>query len=154
MTQNGVLFTISSIQAEQTYPLRAEVLLKRDEDACTLPGDHAPTTIHLAVQDRERIVAIASLCEDRPEGSAPGLRAWRLRGMAVHASARGLGFGRLLVHLCLRHAQARDAELVWCTARESAHGFYEKLGFAADPQTLTMASRPDLNFYLMRHSFA
>ncbi|WP_332451769.1 GNAT family N-acetyltransferase [Burkholderia ubonensis] len=150
MPPKGALFTIAEIPAEQTYPLRAAVLLVGDEQACALPGDHDPTTVHFAVRDDANIVAVASICEERLKDD-PAPRAWRLRGMAVAPPMRGLGFGQLLVRLSIRRARQAGAELVWCTARESARDFYRALGFVADSPPFSMPTRPDLKFYLMKH---
>ncbi|VWC52971.1 GNAT family N-acetyltransferase [Burkholderia lata] len=149
MTSGDTLFTIASIEAAQTHPLRAMILLNDDLNACDLAGDHAPTTLHVGVRDSSGIVAVASLCEEVREDD-PARPAWRLRGMAVHPVVRGMGFGRVLVQVCVRHAEARGAALVWCTARESAYRFYEKLGFAADDATITIPERTDLAFHVMR----
>ncbi|CAB3746876.1 GNAT family N-acetyltransferase [Burkholderia puraquae] len=149
MTSGDTLFTIASIEAAQTHPLRAAVLLNGDLNACELAGDHAPTTLHVGVRDPSGIVAVASLCEALREDDH-AQPAWRLRGMAVHPAVRGLGFGRVLVEVCVRHAEARGAALVWCTARETAYRFYEKLGFTADGATVTMPGRTDTAFHVMR----
>jgi ribosomal protein S18 acetylase RimI-like enzyme len=149
MTSGDTLFTIASIEAAQTHPLRAMILLNDDLDACDLAGDHAPTTLHVGVRDSSGIVAVASLCEEVREDD-PARPAWRLRGMAVHPAVRGMGFGRVLVQVCVRHAEARGAALVWCTARESAYGFYERLGFETDDATITMPGRTDIAFHVMR----
>ncbi|MCA8271227.1 GNAT family N-acetyltransferase [Burkholderia sp. AU30280] len=149
MTSGDTLFTIAPIDAAQTHPLRAMILLNGDLGACELAGDHAPTTLHVGVRDASGIVAVASLCEElRDDDHARP--AWRLRGMAVHPAVRGMGFGRVLVQVCVRHAQARGAALVWCTAREAAYRFYEKLGFAADGATVAMPGRADTAFHVMR----
>ncbi|WP_241289591.1 GNAT family N-acetyltransferase [Burkholderia stabilis] len=149
MTSGAPLFTIASIDAAQTHPLRAMVLLNGDLNACELAGDHAPTTLHVGVRDRTGIVAIASLCEEARDDDR-ARPAWRLRGMAVHPAVRGMGFGRVLVQVCVRHAEERGAALVWCTARESAYRFYEKLGFATDGAPVTMPGRTDTAFHVMR----
>lgn len=149
MTSGVPLFTIASIDAAQTHPLRAMVLLNGDLNACELAGDHAPTTLHVGVRDRTGIVAIASLCEEARDDDR-ARPAWRLRGMAVHPAVRGMGFGRVLVQVCVRHAEERGAALVWCTARESAYRFYEKLGFATDGASVTMPGRTDTAFHVMR----
>lgn len=150
MTPRDTRFTIAPIDAVQTHPLRATILLNGDLNACELAGDHARTTLHVGVRDgRSNIVAVASLCEE-PRDDDPARPAWRLRGMAVHPTVRGMGFGRELVQVCVRHAEASGAALVWCTAREAAYRFYEKLGFAADGALMTMPGRTDTAFYVMR----
>ncbi|VWB94347.1 GNAT family N-acetyltransferase [Burkholderia metallica] len=149
MTSGDTLFTVATIAAAQTHPLRATILLNGDLNACELAGDHAPTTLHVGVRDASGIVAVASLCEES-RNDDPAQPAWRLRGMAVHPAVRGLGFGRMLVQVCVRHADTHGAALVWCTAREAAYRFYEKLGFAADGATMTMPGRTDTAFHVMR----
>lgn len=149
MTSGDTLFTIAPIDAAQTRPLRAMVLLNGDLDASALAGDLAATTLHVGVRDASGIVAVASLCEEVREDD-PARPAWRLRGMAVHPAVRGMGLGRVLVQVCVRHAEARGAALVWCTARETAYRFYEKLGFTADDATITMPGRTDTAFHVMR----
>ena len=116
MTSGDTLFTIAPIDAAQTHPLRAMILLNGDLDASALAGDLAPTTLHVGVRDASGIVAVASLCEEVREDD-PARPAWRLRGMAVHPAVRGLGFGRVLVQVCVRHAQARGPRS--CGARHA-----------------------------------
>ena len=61
MTSGDTLFTIAPIDAAQTHPLRAMILLNGDLDASALAGDLAPTTLHVGVRDASGIVAVASL---------------------------------------------------------------------------------------------
>ncbi|MDR5664592.1 GNAT family N-acetyltransferase [Burkholderia cenocepacia] len=149
MTSQGVRFTICAVRAEETYPLRAAILMAGDEEGSALHGDHAPTTLHFAVRDHDTIVAVASVCKEEQSG-VPNAEAWRLRGMAVHPSVRGLGFGRLLVNLSIRHVREQRGTLLWCTARESAYHFYEMLGFNRDPIPISLHGRDDMKFYLMQ----
>ncbi|RQU92978.1 GNAT family N-acetyltransferase [Burkholderia cenocepacia] len=149
MTSQGVRFTICAVRAEETYPLRAAILMAGDEEGSALHGDHAPTTLHFAVRDHDTIVAVASVCKEEQSG-VPNAEAWRLRGMAVHPSVRGLGFGRLLVNLSIRHVREQRGTLLWCTARESAYQFYEMLGFNRDPIPISLHGRDDMKFYLMQ----
>ncbi|ACA95561.1 MULTISPECIES: GNAT family N-acetyltransferase [Burkholderia] len=149
MTSQDVRFTICAVRAEETYPLRAAILMAGDEEGSALHGDHAPTTLHFAVRDHDTIVAVASVCKEGQSG-VPNAQAWRLRGMAVHPSVRGLGFGRLLVNLSIRHVCEQRGTLLWCTARESAYQFYEMLGFNRDPIPISLHGRDDMKFYLMQ----
>ena len=67
MTSQDVRFTICAVRAEETYPLRAAILMAGDEEGSALPGDLAPTTRHFAVRDNDGIVAVASVCQkDNP----------------------------------------------------------------------------------------
>lgn len=149
MISQDVRFTICAVRAEETYPLRAAILMAGDEEGSALHGDHAPTTMHFAVRDTDRIVAVASVCKEAQSG-ALNTEMWRLRGMAVDSSVRGLGFGRLLVNLSIRHVREQRGVLLWCTARESAYPFYEMLGFERDLIPISMHGRDDMKFYLMQ----
>ena len=50
--------------------------------------------------------------------------------MATDATVRGSGAGRALVDDGLTRISARGGDLVWCDARVTAAGFYERVGFA------------------------
>lgn len=96
------------------------------------------------------MVAVATVCREALPG-APSDTAWRLRGVAVEAHVRGFGFGRTLMKLCFEHAQRHGGRLAWCTARETARGFYEALGFASSSPPFKLPSRGDLLFYEMHY---
>lgn len=50
--------------------------------------------------------------------------------MAVDTPYQNAGIGTMLVSASLRAVAGRAGRAVWCNARLSAMGFYEKLGFA------------------------
>ena len=54
---------------------------------------------------------------------------WRIRGMAVDEAFRGQRVGIKLVDQVILDLKSKKAESVWCNARVSALGFYEKMGF-------------------------
>jgi GNAT superfamily N-acetyltransferase len=94
--------------------------------------DHEPTTCHfVAVAGgesgaAERIVACATLLPSEWEG---GL-AWQLRAMAVAAEFRGRGAGRTVLDAVERFARADASKpVLWCNARVTAIGFYERSGW-------------------------
>ena len=145
-----MLFSIQRISVEQTFPLRRAQLLNGTSESCLFRGDDEASTLHVAVVQAESIVAVATVCREAP----PGLEsdnAWRLRGVAVEPHLRGDGLGRMLVKRCCNHAQRQGGRLVWCTARESARGFYESLGFAASTPPFKLPARDELLFYEMRY---
>ena len=72
-------------------------------------------------------MGVASLYrEDRAGGPTGG---WRLRGMATDADVRGTGFGAALLARCVDHVTASGGAELWCNARLSAVGFYQRAGF-------------------------
>ncbi|WP_186169986.1 GNAT family N-acetyltransferase [Burkholderia gladioli] len=147
MNTHAPIFEILTVSADQVYPLRARLLLDGDEIASRLSGDLGADTLHLGIRRGEQLVGVASVCrEDCPDLLRDG---WRLRGMAIDEALRGFGFGRVLVRLCAEHARGRGGRTLWCTARETAKGFYEGLGFTSDPQVLSLPTKPDVQFYRM-----
>jgi predicted GNAT family N-acyltransferase len=121
--------TVEEALAEDTYSLRGAIL-RPNGGEIAWAGDEDPHTFHLAARDGEgRIVGVVrfspATCPWRP-ARAP----WQLRGMATDAAVRGTGAGRALVVGGLTRVAARGGDLLWCDARVSAAGFYERMGFA------------------------
>ncbi len=113
----------------ETLPLRAAVLRPGGEPAA-MPGDDDPDTLHLAARAPDgTVVGVVRFspapCPWRPFARSP----WQLRGMATDPAVRGTGAGRALVDDGLARIAARGGDLVWCDARVSAAGFYERMGF-------------------------
>lgn len=116
---------IRSADASEVVPLRHAVLRPgQPVEAARWSGDDDPTTRHYVAEDPELgIIGVASLLRAPPDGeSGP---AWQLRGMAVDERMRGRGVGAAM----LRYIEVELGEPLWCNARTSAEGFYEKLGW-------------------------
>lgn len=73
----------------------------------------------------ERLVSVGFVSPDGEPG------AWRVRGMATAADARGRGAGRAVLDELVRHASEHGASRVWCNARTPARALYERAGFTA-----------------------
>jgi predicted GNAT family N-acyltransferase len=122
--------TVDEVSAETTYALRAAVL-RPDGGEITWAGDEDPATFHLAARTSDgRVVGVVRFspapCPWRADAAAP----WQLRGMATDPAVRGAGAGRALLVDGLTRVAARGGDLVWCNARVTAAGFYERRGFA------------------------
>jgi GNAT superfamily N-acetyltransferase len=118
------------VTAAETRPLRQRILRpqQRVEDI-VLPHDDDDETLHLGAFVDGVMIGIATVhIEPLPGTTDP--RAWRLRGMATEPGVRRTGCGSKLVAGCVDHAKRNGATRMWCTARESAKGFYDALGFA------------------------
>jgi GNAT superfamily N-acetyltransferase len=73
----------------------------------------------------------------------------QLRGMATDAQYQRGGVGRAVLTLVHQYAQEVGYPL-WCNARVSAMGFYEKLGWVAEGEEFDV---PDVGpHYIMRSS--
>lgn len=82
-----------------------------------------------AVTPSGRAVGCARLSPEAPPWPEAARATWRLRHMAVSATARGLGVGRRLVDDVLSRARRAGAAGVWCAARTPSQGFYARCGF-------------------------
>ena len=121
---------IRQITAEQTYPIRLDVLRPgRPLSEAIFAGDNDPETVHFGAFENGEQLGIASLYR-APFPHRPDVTdAWQLRGMATLPRVQGKGFGRALVDACIDHARAQGGRILWCNARSHAAGFYERAGF-------------------------
>ena len=127
---------VEEVPAEATHDLRWRILRRgRPGAVVTFPEDGRPDAFHLAVRDPDSadgdagpILAVASFSA---EGTPyrPGRPAVRLRGMAVDGPSRHHGLGRLLVVTVVERLRAEGVAVLWCNARDSAGGFYARMGF-------------------------
>jgi predicted GNAT family N-acyltransferase len=121
--------TVDEVPAGVTYVLRGAIL-RPDGGEVTWAGDEDPATFHLGAHASDgSVIGVVRFspapCPWRPLAAAP----WQLRGMATDPAVRGSGAGRALVVEGLARVAARGGDLVWCDARVSAAGFYERMGF-------------------------
>lgn len=121
---------ICSIQADQTYEVRQQVLRPgRDPEECKFAGDLEENTLHLGVLKDDNIIGVASFMKNsHPSFSEENQ--FQLRGMAVLDSYKKTGLGRdLLLEgenlLKLKYGSL----LLWFNARETALGFYKKFQY-------------------------
>jgi len=119
---------IREISAEQTRPVRQSVLRPHQHASeLVYPGDDDAESFHLgAVRDDEVLAILSMYHEPMPGSKSSG---WRIRGMASVPEVRGAGYGTKLVEAARERSWSADRSPIWCNARQSAFGFYEKLGF-------------------------
>ncbi|GAA0540947.1 1-(5-phosphoribosyl)-5-[(5-phosphoribosylamino)methylideneamino]imidazole-4-carboxamide isomerase [Chitinophaga japonensis] len=116
----GTGITIEQITAEDTLPLRRDLLypgqplaavrLERDQDG-----------IHFGVLEAGRLVSVGSLFPDGREA--------QFRKLATLQEAQGRGYGSMLIKHMQQHCREAGIPLLWCNARQTAEGFYTRLGF-------------------------
>jgi GNAT superfamily N-acetyltransferase len=120
---------VEDIPAEATHDLRWRILRGSRPDATVeFPEDNRPGAFHLAVRHDDTILAVASFSPE-PTTYRPRRSAVRLRGMAVDWPFQQHGLGRLLVATVVDRLRAAGTQVLWCNARDSAGGFYARLGF-------------------------
>jgi predicted GNAT family N-acyltransferase len=116
------------------YQLRYAVLRKPlglSFESASFVEDDLDSTFHLLAwaEANAELIGCATMHEpvwtSRTAGTGGMIQ---LRGMAVHQRVQGVGVGRLIMHEAKRYSQGESKSL-WCNARQSAVGFYEKQGF-------------------------
>lgn len=124
------MITVGTVEQERTRELRRSVLrpgLALDDP---LPGDDLPGAVHLGAIGADGTVLCTCFvypdpCPWRPEREG----AWHLRQMATHPAHRGEGLGAAVIAATIEHVRGDGGTLLWCHARETAAGFYARLGF-------------------------
>ena len=124
------MLKVVKVPPETIRPLRHKVLRPSlPFDTSCLSSDHDDDACHFAVLDDETIISVASAYHEL-FAEFPGRDAFRLRGMATEPEHQGKGFGSKVLDGLVSYLQRHTkAQLLWCNARVSAIGFYEKMGF-------------------------
>ncbi len=126
------MIRIDVVDAETIRPIRHAVLRPgRPYEETRFALDELDDAYHAGAFREERLVGIISLYPESRDGS---LRQgdWRIRGMAVLPEEQGKGLGARLLEAAVEHARSHGARSVWCNARTSALGFYERAGFSVE----------------------
>lgn len=127
---------VTQVGVEAVRPLRLAVLRAGlPPESAVWPGDDLPTSAHLAAYDGGALVGVATVL---PSPYAGTERAWQLRGMAVDPAVRGRGVGAALLARAVELVAGSGTPLLWCNARVSAQGFYERHGFTVDSDVFVL----------------
>jgi GNAT superfamily N-acetyltransferase len=119
---------IKLVTAGEVLPLRALVLREgRPLATAIFPKDDDPTTVHFAYLKDGEIVTVATVVKETHDHGQP--HSYQLRGMATHPHFHGAGYGAKILSACLDHVRDQGGYELWCNARVSASGFYERQGF-------------------------
>lgn len=97
-------------------------------DTCVFEGDQDDQTFHLGAFVEGKLVSIASFYFER-HPDLDELYQFRLRGMATLQEHQNKGLSASLLNRGFPIIRQNQCNLVWCFARETAIGFYEKNGF-------------------------
>ncbi|MCZ7414094.1 MULTISPECIES: GNAT family N-acetyltransferase [unclassified Streptomyces] len=117
------------------FTLRWEVLRPGlPRESAPFPEDAGPGAFHVAAYGPgpagTEVLGCASFYpEPFPGPDGPPGTAYRIRGMASAASARGLGYGTAVLAAGTAEAAARGAKALWCNGRTEARAFYERHGY-------------------------
>jgi esterase/lipase/GNAT superfamily N-acetyltransferase len=120
---------IRTLSSELVRPIRHVVLRGGLPFESTIwNGDDDPDTVHFGAYVDGTITGVATLLRKPPAAAGP-CTAWQLRGMAVLPEWQRKGVGSKLLEAARNHLEAQCGTLLWCNARASARGFYERAGF-------------------------
>lgn len=116
----------------QARELRRSVLRPNQPPEATIfLGDDDCDALHLGAFEQGQLVGIVTILHQAPkefEGKHPD-KLWLLRGMATVSQVRGQGYGAALVRVGCAYVAHKQGTYLWCEGRESALGFYLKMGF-------------------------
>lgn len=120
------MIQIKRISAQETFPIRLEVLRKNIPLPYEFNGDFDEDTFHLGAFKNDKLIAVSSFMkasDKQFEGEQ-----YQLRGMATLEQFQGLGAGKLMMETAFEILKALKTNCLWCNARIVAVPFYEKLG--------------------------
>ena len=121
------MIQIKKISAEETYPIRLEVLRNNIPLPHTFNGDFDENTFHLGAFKNNQLIAVSSFMKvSEPEFKGSQ---YQLRGMATLVLFQGSGAGKLMVEDAVERLKRSSIDVLWCNARVIAVPFYEKQGF-------------------------
>ena len=121
------MIQIKEISAEETFPIRLEVLRKNIPLPFEFNGDFDSDTIHLGAFKNDKLIAVSSYMKANYkdfEGNQ-----YQLRGMATLTEYQGFGAGKLMLQKAVQILKDKNSNLLWCNARIAAVEFYKKQGF-------------------------
>ena len=118
-------------RAAETLALRGRVL-RDGQPHEGFPEDEWPEAFHVVAREGEEVVGVASFIP-RDDG-------WQLRGMAVAPEVQGQGVGRALLETAYERLRSRGATRAWANGRDTALGFYERLGWRVVGDGFVMGS--------------
>lgn len=120
---------VREIESSDTLSIRNQILRPgRPVTDCVFPGDEEDQNFHLGAFVDGKLVSIASFYLENHEKFDAKVQ-YRLRGMATLEDYRHKGYSASLIQTGLPIIKSNQGSLIWCNARTSAIGFYEKIGF-------------------------
>ena len=125
-----------SAEYKKMVELRKEILRKPlglDFSEADLENEKDDTFI--AAYDDDEMVGCCMLCKETDEKI-------KLRQMAVHEDVQGKGLGAAILNFAENIARDKGYKTIFMHARESAVGFYEKLGYQINSDVFNEVNIP------------
>lgn len=118
------------ISAIDTYPIRQQVLVT-DHDIKKVKFENDEDddiSFHLGAFKNSQLVSVASFYYER-NPIFEDQHQYQLRGMATLPEFQGQGLSSELLNVAFPIIKQNFCTLLWCNARTTAIGFYQKVGF-------------------------
>ena len=112
---------IEQIRPELTWRLRQRVLYPAQK-LYEMEMDEDNYGVHFGAFNDNELVAVVSLFQKGTD--------FQFRKFAVDEGMQGKGVGRALLNHLQQFAISEGAGRIWCNARLSAVGFYQKFGYS------------------------
>ena len=117
------------INASDTYQIRSQVLRPgKPIEATYFKDDDNDQSFHLGAFIDSQLVSVASFYFETSQDLQEEYQ-YRLRGMATLPDHQGKGLSSALLKTAFPIIKQNFCQLLWCNARTTAQGFYQKVGF-------------------------
>ena len=114
------MLEIKEIQPSETLDLRHRILSpNKSVDSIILTEDDAGQ--HFGLFQSEKIVSVISLFVENDNA--------QFRKFATETTEQHKGYGSILLNYVIEESVKNNVTNLWCNARLTALGFYEKFGF-------------------------
>ncbi|MED4784348.1 GNAT family N-acetyltransferase [Brevibacillus choshinensis] len=114
-----VVVIIKRIPKEETWELRHRVLWP-DKDLSFVQMREDDNGLHFGLYEGQELVSVLSLFVNGHDA--------QFRKFATLPGEQGKGYGSLLLHHVLLEAASLGATRIWCNARATKAGYYERFG--------------------------
>lgn len=120
---------VKQINAGDTHDIRHKMLREGFPiEECTFKSDEDDQTFHLGAFEEGKLVSVASFYFEK-NITFDEQNQYRLRGMATLPDYQRKGLSSELLKMAFPIIKQNFCSLLWCNARSSAVGFYQKVGF-------------------------
>ncbi len=120
---------VKQVDAKDTYSIRQKILRPgKAIDTCYFDGDKDDSTFHLGAYIDDKLASVASFYL-KNHSKFPEEYQYQLRGMATLKPYQGQGLSQALLKTAFPIIKNNHVSRLWCNARKTAVGFYEKVGF-------------------------
>ena len=115
------MLEIKQIQPSETWEIRHRVMWAgKPFDDIKLPDDIYGQ--HFGLFRNSVLLSVVSLFTENDSA--------QFRKFATETTEQGKGYGAKLLEFLIQECIERSIKIIWCNARSSASGFYEKFGLA------------------------